>query len=80
MTPTPKTEKPKRPVKTEGYSHAKATTRLNKRRREADIRQGTYDALTTAEKIARATNRGGSKKELAKLTAIIKKKDKKASK
>lgn len=72
-TDTKKKDKPERPVKKEGYNHAKLTARNNRRRREAEIRQDAYDSLTHAEKVARATNRGGCVKELARLTKAKKK-------
>ena len=39
-----------------------------RKQREADIRQAKYDSLSHADKIALVTNRGGSKRELARLT------------
>jgi hypothetical protein len=58
--------------KTEGYSHAKADARRNKRRIEAEQRQARYDVLTHGEKVIRATNRpGNSKRERARLNAML---------
>ena len=56
------------PKKVNGYTHRKADARKAERRDEAETRQAKYDALSAAEKIALATNRGGSKRELARLT------------
>jgi len=51
-----------------GYTQIKAHAKQLRKQREADIRQSKYDALSHAEKIALVTNRGGSKRELARLT------------
>jgi hypothetical protein len=51
-----------------GYTQIKAHTKQLRKRREAEARQAKYDTLTHAEKIALVTNRGGSKRELARLT------------
>jgi len=51
-----------------GYTQIKAHAKQLQKQREADIRQSKYDALSHAEKIALVTNRGGSKRELARLT------------
>lgn len=51
-----KTEKQaptKRPIKVAGYSHAKADARAERRRKEADLRQGRYDALSILNREAR---------------------------
>ena len=56
------------PKKT-SYSHRKADARKRQKQDEADDRQAKYDSLSRAEKIALVTNRGGSKRELARLTA-----------
>jgi hypothetical protein len=55
------------PIKNNGYTQVKAHASQDKKRKEADLRQGKYDALTVTEKIALATSRGGSKRELARL-------------
>ena len=56
------------PIKNNGYTHAKADAKQNKKRHEADIRQERYDLLTIAQKIARAEARSGSsKRELERL-------------
>jgi hypothetical protein len=55
------------PKKNNGYSHAKADARKNKRRQEADARQRVYDSLTVAGKMSLALARGGSKKEITRL-------------
>lgn len=60
-------------AKKESYSHEKADARLNKRRKEADIRQATYDTLTLEQKLANAIG----KKERKKLEAKIAKRDEK---
>ena len=54
-------------LKENGYTHAKADARKFKRQHEADARQAKYDALPLAEKIRLVQNRGGSKRELARL-------------
>ena len=56
------------PKKT-SYSHRKADARKRQKQDEADDRQAKYVSLSRAEKIALVTNRGGSKRELARLTA-----------
>ena len=57
------------PIKQAGYTQVKARARQERKRKEADFRQGKYELLTLAQKIALVTNRGGSKRELARLTA-----------
>ena len=56
------------PKKTEGYTQLKAHARQDRKRRDAYARQDKYDSLTVAEKIALVLKRGGSKKELERLT------------
>jgi hypothetical protein len=51
------------------YTHRKADAKQARKRDEAEDRQAKYDALSRAEKIALVTNRGGSQRELARLTA-----------
>jgi hypothetical protein len=53
--------------KEKGYTQMKAHAKRDRKRLEAEARQAKYDKLTRAEKIALATNRGGSQKELARL-------------
>ena len=55
------------PIKNAGYTQVKAHARQDKKRKEADLRQGKYDALSLTEKIFLATSRGGSKRELSRL-------------
>lgn len=55
-----------------GYSYAKMQARIDKRRLEAEARQGVHDGLTTKQKIQKATARGGSKRELERLNALLK--------
>jgi hypothetical protein len=55
------------PIKQAGYSQDKAHARKERKRKEADLRQGKYDALTLTEKIFLATSRGGSKREIERL-------------
>jgi hypothetical protein len=57
------------PIKNSGYSQVKNHARQLRKQREADDRQGKYELLTLAQKIALVTSRGGSKRELARLTA-----------
>jgi hypothetical protein len=54
--------------KEKGYSHRKADAKKVRKRQEAEERQAKYDALSLSDKIALVTNRGGSQKELARLT------------
>ena len=54
------------------YTSTKLWARRNKRSEEAAVRQDKYDSLTLKEKLAKVTNRGGSVKELARLTAALK--------
>jgi hypothetical protein len=61
------------PKKQNGYTQNKANARRNRKRDEAETRQAAYDALNHSEKIALVTNRGGSKRELARLTEAKKK-------
>jgi hypothetical protein len=49
------------------YTQVKAHAKQDRKRREADLLQGKYNALSTAAKIALVTARGGSKRELARL-------------
>jgi hypothetical protein len=58
----------------ESYSHAKADARKAKRREEAEIRQSDHDSLTVSEKIAKAKKRGGSVRELLRLTVVASRK------
>jgi len=44
-------DKTKRPIKTAGYSHAKADARKSKRRIEAEKRQAKYDEQRLLRKI-----------------------------
>ena len=53
--------------KKQNYTQVKAHAKKLRKQRESDDRQIKYDALTKAEKIALATNRGGSQKELNRL-------------
>lgn len=55
------------PIKNNGYTQVKAHARKERKRKEADYRQGKYDALTLTEKIFLATSRGGSKREIDRL-------------
>ena len=71
MADTPKTEKKKGRL---GYLHAKADARKSKRQLEADQRQAKHDSLTIKEKIAKATKRGGSVRELKRLNELATKK------
>jgi hypothetical protein len=54
--------------KEKGYSHQKTDAKKARKRQEAEERQAKYDALSLSDKIALVTNRGGSQKELARLT------------
>ena len=54
--------------KEKGYTQMKAHAKRDRKRQEAEARQAKYDKLTRVEKIALATNRGGSQKELTRLT------------
>jgi hypothetical protein len=58
----------------ESYTHAKADARKEKKRLEADKRQDKHDSLTLKEKIAKATKRGGSVRELKRLTELLNRK------
>ena len=55
-------------IKTNGYTQVKAHSRKEKKRKEADFRQGKYELLTLGEKIDLVNKRGGSKKELNRLS------------
>lgn len=54
------------------YNSTKLWARRNKRSEEAAFRQTKHDSLTLKEKITKATKRGGSVKELARLNALAK--------
>jgi hypothetical protein len=57
------------PIK-KSYAHAAyQQTRKDKRKQEAAARQRAHDLLTLEQKIELAKSRGGSKRELARLTA-----------
>jgi hypothetical protein len=63
----------KRNIKTSGYKQAKRRAKLNARRDAADERMAQHDALSVAQKIAKAkSRRGESKREIARLTALKK--------
>ncbi len=57
-----------RPVKRDGYSFAIQGARRKARRLDAESRQRSYDALTRDEKLARCEERGGSAREIARLS------------
>jgi hypothetical protein len=71
MADTPKAEKKKG---REHYSHEKADARKAKKQLAADQRQAKHDSLTIKEKIAKATKRGGSVRELKRLTELLNRK------
>jgi hypothetical protein len=54
------------PKKT-SYSTYHLHAKNDRKRKEAKERQANYDSLTIVEKITLATQRGGSKRELARL-------------
>ena len=57
------------PIK-KSYAHAAyQAARKDKRKQEAAARQRAHDLLTLEQKIELAKSRGGSKRELARLTA-----------
>ena len=56
--------------KESGYTQIKAHAKRNKKRQEAELRQSKYDALSQSEKIALVISRGGSQKELTRLTQL----------
>ena len=65
-----------RPVKKNGYSNAKRLARLEKRRVEAQARNGVWVKLSVREKISSLSKRSGkSKKQIAKLEKLSKKYD-----
>lgn len=53
--------------KVNGYNSAHLWAKRNRKKSEAIDRQKKYDGLSLTEKIKLVTNRGGSKKELARL-------------
>lgn len=53
------------------YSHAKADARQDKRRQEADARERVYDGFTLPQKLALVKSRGGSKRELDRINALL---------
>jgi hypothetical protein len=55
----------------ESYSHAKADARKEQKRLDAEKRQAKHDSLTLREKIAKATKRGGSVRELQRLNTLL---------
>jgi hypothetical protein len=56
------------------YSQAKSNAKRLLKQKQAEIRQAKYNALTLSEKVALVEKRGGSKRELARLTAPKKEK------
>lgn len=57
-----------RPIKKNGYSHAKADAKRDRKRQDAEARQGVYDGLTLRMRLARTlTARGQSKRQRARL-------------
>lgn len=56
----------------ESYNSTVLHAKRDKRRLEADARQREYNKLTVAQKIERATKRGGSVRELARLNKAVK--------
>ncbi len=54
------------------YTFVKQGARRDKRRQDAEARQREYDALSVKDRINRVTARGGSVKELARLTKLAK--------
>ena len=54
--------------KTNGYNSSKLRAKQNKKRKDAENRQFTYDGLTVKQKLAQVHNRPGeSKREVAKI-------------
>jgi plasmid stability protein len=53
------------------YCSVKLKARRHKRRDEAEARQALHDGLKTQEKINKAIHRGGSVRELKRLTALV---------
>jgi hypothetical protein len=53
--------------RTNGYSQVKNHAKQDRKRREAYARQDEHDKLSIEDKIAKATSRGGSVRELARL-------------
>lgn len=58
--------------KTNGYKSNRLHAKRARKRDEAELRQEKHNSLSTAQKIAKATKRGGSVKELARLNQILK--------
>lgn len=59
-------------VKTNGYSSATLHRKRDKRSQEADARNRDYKSLSVTERLNRAkSRRGQSKKEIARLTALL---------
>lgn len=62
-----------RRIKVGGYSSTKLHARRDKRRHEAEARQGEYDKLTVAQRLLRAKKSPGqSKREIIKLEKLAK--------
>ena len=57
--------------KTNGYKSFKMNAKRDRKRQEAEIRNEKHNALTTQQKIAKATKRGGSVRELARLNKAL---------
>lgn len=58
--------------KTNGYNSAKIHAKRNRKRSEAESRKYDHDSLSIQEKIAKAkSRRGESKREIARLTAML---------
>jgi hypothetical protein len=61
----------KRPVKKNGYSNKTLHAKRDKRRKEAIARLAAHNKLTIAQKLEKASKRGG-KREIARLTKLQK--------
>jgi hypothetical protein len=62
----------KRPVKINGYTHAKLHAKEKRKADAAYDRQGKYEALTVEQRIKLAqSRRGENKREIARLTKML---------
>jgi hypothetical protein len=58
------------PIKQNGYSQNKLNAKRNRKRKEADIRNGKYEVLSVKDKLA-SLPVDGAKRQRAKLNALL---------
>jgi len=58
------------PIKQNGYTHSKADAKLNRKRKEAVIRNQQYEVFSVKDKLA-TLPKTGAKKQRAKLEVLL---------